>query len=85
MIEAEENCSEIGFGPFDGIWLELRLDGDDKGGADRREQASLRMWSVIRGDEGTQKRTKIKVVLRSSLYLFMHSTSYSIVSRLYMV
>jgi hypothetical protein len=32
-----------------------------------------------------QKRTKIKVVLRSSLYFCMFSVSYSVVSRLYMV
>ena len=35
--------------------------------------------------KGTQKRTKIKVVLRSSLCFCMYSVSYSTDSRLYMV
>jgi hypothetical protein len=33
--------------------------------------------------EGTQERTKIRVVLRSSLCFAMYSVSYSVVSRLY--
>ena len=45
-VEAEENRSEVGFGPFIGVWLEIRLDVDDEGGADRGEQAGLRMWSA---------------------------------------
>ena len=45
FVETEENRTEIGFGPFAGAWLELGLDVDDKGGADRREQTGLKMWS----------------------------------------
>ena len=37
-VEAEEGRSEVCFRPFTGVWLELGLDVDDEGGADRREQ-----------------------------------------------
>ena len=46
-VEAEENCSEVGFRPFTGVWLELGLDGYDEGGADCRKQTSLKMWSIL--------------------------------------
>ena len=54
-IEAEENGSEIGFRPLAGVLLELGLDVDDEGGADRREQTGLGMWSMLRGDKGDTK------------------------------
>ena len=46
-IEAEEDYSEIGRGPFARVWFELGQDVDDKGGADRGEKASLKMWSTL--------------------------------------
>ena len=62
------------------------MDVDDEGRADRREQTGLKLWSAcILATTGIQTRTKIKVVLRSSLSFCMYSVSYSIVSRLYMV
>jgi hypothetical protein len=53
-VEAEENRPEVGFRPFGGVWLELRLDVDDEGGADCGEQTGLRnggqrCWIAIRG------------------------------------
>ena len=51
-VEAEENRSEVSFGPFGGIWLELGLDVDDESGADRREETSLRTRSAPHIDEG---------------------------------
>jgi hypothetical protein len=84
-LRTEEDCAEVCFGPLGGIWLEVGLDVDDEGGADRREQTGLGMRSTLCGDKGTQKRTKIKVVLRSSLCFAMYSVSYSVASRLYMV
>ena len=50
-VEAEEDCSEVGFRSFAGIGLEPRLDGDDKGGADCGEQTGLRTWSTLYSDE----------------------------------
>jgi hypothetical protein len=35
---AEENCAEVGFRPLGRILLEVRLDVDDGGRTDRREQ-----------------------------------------------
>ena len=61
------------------------MDVDDEGGADRREQTGLKLWSTCIATTGIRTRTKIKVVLRSSLSFCMYSVSYSIVSRLYMV
>jgi len=83
-VEAEENGSQICFRAVAGILLELRLNIDDEGGADRREQTGLRTCSVQYRDREGQERTKIKVVFKSSLYFCMYSVSYSIVSRLYM-
>ena len=41
---------EVGLGSFGGIWLEVRLDVDGEGGADRREQTSLGTRSTTWGD-----------------------------------
>ena len=41
MVESEEDCTEEGGGLLVGIGLEIRMDVDDKGGADCREQAGL--------------------------------------------
>jgi hypothetical protein len=84
-IEFDENCAEVVFGSFGVVRLKFLLDSDDKGGADRGEQTSLGTWSTLFRGEGNTERTKIKVVLRSSLYFCMFSVSYSVVSRLYMV
>ena len=43
-VEAEEDHSEICFESFGRILLELGLDVDDEGGADRREQINLGLW-----------------------------------------
>jgi hypothetical protein len=64
-VEAEESCAEVGFGPFARIWLELRLDVDNEGGADGGEQTGLITLSMMSSGKGTQKPTKIKVVLGS--------------------
>ena len=84
-IEAEENRAEVCFGSFGGIWLELGLDVDDEGGADCGEQTCLGTRSTPHCELRNAERTKMRVVLRSSLYFCMYSVSYSIVSRLYMV
>ena len=42
MVESEEDGTEEGGGLFVGIGLEIRMDVDDEGGADCREQAGLR-------------------------------------------
>jgi hypothetical protein len=47
LVETEENRAEAGFGPFAGVRLELGLDVDDEGGADRGEQAGLKTWSTM--------------------------------------
>ena len=84
-VDAEKDSSEIGFGPITGILLETWLEGNDEGGADCRKQTSLKTWSLLGIHvKGTWMLTKIKVVLRSSLYLLIYCVSYSIVSRLYM-
>ena len=49
-VEAEEDCTEVGIGPFVGIWLEVGLDVDDESGADCREQAGLGTRSTTCGD-----------------------------------
>jgi hypothetical protein len=60
---------EVGFRSSAGIWLEARLDVDDEGGADRGDQTGLRVRSTLfSGKRNAEKRTKIKVMLRSSLY-----------------
>ena len=41
LVESEEDGSKKGGGLFVGIGLEIRMDVDDEGGADSREQASL--------------------------------------------
>jgi hypothetical protein len=65
----EEDCTEVGFRSSAGIWLEARLDVDDEGRADRGEQTGLRVWSTLSsGKRNAGGCTKIKVVLRSSLY-----------------
>ena len=46
-VEAEEDRSEVGFGPFGRIRLEFRLDVDDEGGADSREQTGLGALSTL--------------------------------------
>ena len=84
-VEAEKNRSEVRFRPVAGVGFEFRLDIEDEGGADRGEQAGLTMESMLCPDKERQRRTKIKVVLRSSLYFCIYSVSYSDVSRLYMV
>jgi hypothetical protein len=72
-LEAEEDCTEVGFGPFTGIWLELRQDVDEEGEADCREQAGLGTQSKMWGDD---RSTETKAVLRSSLCFCMYSVSY---------
>ena len=84
-VEAEEDRSEVGFRPFARVWLEFGLDVDNEGRADRGEKTGLKLWSTRTATNDIQTRTKIKVVLRSSLCFCMYSVSYSIVSRLYMV
>ena len=85
-VEAEKDRAEVSFRPFPGIRFKLGLDIDDEGGADSREQASLGIWSALHGNpENIRTLTKIRVVLRSSLYFFIYSASYSVASRLYMV
>jgi len=42
LIESEEDRAEEGGGLLVRIWLEVRMDVDDEGGADGREQTSLR-------------------------------------------
>ena len=44
LVESEEDGSEEGGGLFVGVGLEIRLDVDDKGGADNREQTTLQEW-----------------------------------------
>ena len=84
-IEAEKDRAEVGFRPFPRIRFKLGLDIDDEGGADSREQTSLRIWLALHDNpENIRTPTKIRVVLRSSLY-FIYSASYSVASRLYMV
>ena len=68
-VEVEEDRSEVGFGPFARVWLELGLDVDGEGGTDRGEQASLKLWSTRVATNGIQTRTKIKVVF---LVVFLH-------------
>jgi len=46
LIESEEDGSEEGSGLFVGIELKVRMDVDDEGGADGREQTSL--WEQVR-------------------------------------
>ena len=41
LIESEENCAEEGGGLLVRIGLEVRMDVDDEGGADGREQTGL--------------------------------------------
>ena len=41
LVESEEDSSEEGGGLFVGIGLEVRVDVDDEGGTDGREQAGL--------------------------------------------
>ena len=41
LVEGEEDGTEEGGGLFVGIRLEIRMDVDDEGGADGREQAGL--------------------------------------------
>ena len=84
MVETEENGPEVGFGPVTRTWFKLGLNVNDEGGADCGKQAGLQLWSTQYNDKGTQKLTKMRVVSRSSLYFFIHSVSYSVVSRLYM-
>jgi hypothetical protein len=84
-IEAEEDCTEVGFGPFVGIWLELRLDVDDEGGADRGEQTGLRTWSTLYSNEGNLETHENQGGVEVLIVFCMYSVSYSVVSRLYMV
>jgi len=84
-VEAEKDCSEVGFRPFVGIWFELRLDVDHESRADCGEQTSLNIINTRQRAKRQQNLTKMRVVLRSSLYFFMYSVSYSVASRLYMV
>jgi len=69
LIESEENRAEEGGGLFVRIGLEVRMDIDDEGGADGREQTGLRTGTgeIIEKSGGGQ-RTKISVMLRSSSY-----------------
>ena len=85
LIEAEEDRSEVQFRSFRCAWFELGLGIDDEGGADGGEQTGLGSRSACISIKGKEKHTKIKVVLRSSLYFCMYSVSYSSVSRLYIV
>ena len=80
---AEENHAEVGFGPFGGIWLEVRPDVDDEGGAHCREQTSQGTWSGLYIGEGNAETHKNQGGVRSSLCFAMYSVSYSVVSRLY--
>jgi len=50
-VEAEEDCAEVGFRSFTGVWLELRLDVDDEGRTDCRERTSLGIGSTARIDK----------------------------------
>ena len=44
LVESGEDCTEEDGGLLVGIGLEIRMDVDDKGGADCREQADLEEW-----------------------------------------
>ena len=58
-VGARENCSEVGFRPFAGIWLEFALEFDDESGAGCGEQTGLRMWSMLGSEiKGTGEPTK---------------------------
>ena len=70
---------------FAGVWLKLWLDVDDGRGTDCGEQTGLRIGSTLWVMRRARKRTKIKVVLKSSLYFCIYSVSYSVVSCLYTV
>jgi hypothetical protein len=50
-VESEEDCAKVGLRPFTGIWLKLRLNVYDESRASRREQAGLRMWLTLYGDD----------------------------------
>jgi len=78
LVEAEENGSQIGFRAVAGVLLELRLDVDDEGGADRREQTGLRTCSVQYRDEGrtgtyeNQGGVQILIVLLHVFGIVLH-------------
>jgi hypothetical protein len=50
-VEADEDCPEVGFQLVVDTRPKIRLDVDDEGGADRREQTSLSVWSTLCGDD----------------------------------
>ena len=48
-VEVEEDCAEVAFGRFGGIWLEVRPDVGDEGGTDGGEQTGLGTRSTMWG------------------------------------
>jgi hypothetical protein len=59
LVEGEEDGTEEGGGLFVGIGLEIRMDVDDKGGADGREQTGLQEWVRMIGEVGMTSNVRI--------------------------
>ena len=68
FIESEEDRAEKSCRLFVRVRLELRMDVDDEGRADGREETGLRERSDGLREQGDRQHTKISVVLRSSSY-----------------
>ena len=68
MIESEEDGAKEGHGLLVRVRPELRMDVDDERRADGREQTGLREQVREATRVNNRRRTKIKVVLRSSSY-----------------
>jgi len=82
LVEAEENCPEVGFRAFSGVWLKLRLNVDDEGGANRGEQTGLGTWSTLCSERGTaethenQGGVEIFIVLLHVFGIVLHGLSF---------
>jgi hypothetical protein len=78
LVEGEKDRTEVGFGPFGRIRLEVRLDVDDEGGADCGEQTGLRTRSALSSDKRNTEAHKdqgcveILVVLLHILGIVFH-------------
>ena len=68
LVEGEEDRTEKGSRLVVRVGLELRVDVDDEGGTDGREQTRLREQVRSLAGADDTRRTNIKVVLRSSSY-----------------